>query len=821
MSAEGPLPRATYRLQLTRDFGFRAAGALAGYLGRLGISHAYLSPILKARSGSMHGYDVVDPAAINPELGTEAAFRDMAARFRAEGVGIILDIVPNHMGIGGSDNPYWLDVLENGEASRFAPWFDIDWTPPEPGLRGKILVPFLDRPLDEALTGGLLELRRDEDGKAAIWVYGHHKLPLAPESLDILADAPADETAIARLLPLQHWRLAAADTGDDEINYRRFFMISDLAGIRIEDDEVFSFVHRLPFRWIAEGLIDGLRVDHIDGLYDPTAYLQKLRASAPRPVFIVVEKILAEDETLPDEWPVEGTTGYEFAGLVTPFLTDPQGEAPVDNFYRQFTGVTETPAEIERASKLRVMDHELAAELNSLAFRLKALADEQRPGHDLTRHALSQALRSVVASLGVYRTYRDGSGLSEADAAWLRTAFADARRRDPDLARRAFDFVESTMVGADAGQTAQDLALRIQQFTGPVMAKGLEDTALYRSNRLISLNDVGERPDRFSVTVEAFHAAMADRLRDQPHGLLGSSTHDSKRGEDARHRIGAISGHAAEWIIAVPQWVELIEGSGAPAIHRDDAYVFFQLLVGAWPGPDLTERLLGAMQKSLREARLRSSWAAPDAAYEAKVEAFLRRALEPSTENAFLESFKRFAARLCHDGAVNGLIATVLKFTVPGVPDIYQGAERWNQMLVDPDNRRPIDFAAAQGQDAAGRPFESLLGDWEDGAVKQALIRRLLTLRAARPALFASGDYVPVATAGSGRLLAFERRYGEDRLFVAARRFPWRGGAAETETVPAPEGRWRDAISGSPVEPGRLVFDDALPFRILTNFGTG
>lgn len=818
MTPAGPVPRATYRLQLTRNFGFRAAGALAGYLGRLGISHAYLSPILKARPGSTHGYDVVDPAQINPELGTEADFREMAGRFRAEGIGIILDIVPNHMGIGGSDNPYWLDILENGAASRFASWFDIDWKPPEPSLEGKILVPFLDRPLDRALADGLLELRRSEDGKAAIWVYGHHKLPLAAESLDMLADGPVGTDMIARLLPLQHWRLAAADTGDDEINYRRFFTISDLAGIRIEDEAVFSLVHRLPFQWIAEGLVDGLRIDHIDGLREPTAYLRKLRARAPRPIHVVVEKILAESEALPAAWPVDGTTGYEFAALVTPFLTDPQAERPLDGFYRQFTGVTEAPGEIERASKLRVMDHELAAELNSLAFRLKALADAARPGHDLTRYALRRTLRSVVASLGIYRTYFDAGGLSEADATRLRTAFADARRRDPDLARRAFDFVESIMTGGLAGEAAYDLALRIQQFTGPVMAKGLEDTALYRANRLISLNDVGERPDRFSVTIEAFHAAVADRLRTQPQGLLGSSTHDSKRGEDARHRIGAISGHAAEWIVAVPQWVELIEARGAPAIARDDAYVFFQLLVGAWPGPDLTERLSGAMQKSLREARLRSSWAAPDAAHEAKVDAFLRLALEPNADNAFLDSFRDFAARPCHDGAVNGLIATVLKLTVPGVPDIYQGAERWNLMLVDPDNRRPIDFAAAQTQEAAGRPFDSLLGDWEDGAVKQALIQKLLGLRRARPALFARGDYIPITVPDSARLLAFERRHGEDRLFVAIRRFPWRGEAGE---MAAPAGSWHDAVGGGRIEAEALRFEAALPFRVLTNFRAG
>lgn len=815
MSDQNPVPRATYRLQLNKNFRFAEVTRLAGYLGRLGISHAYLSPIFKARPGSLHGYDVVDPTEVNPELGTEAEFRSMAAALKAEGVGLMLDIVPNHMGIGGSDNPYWLDVLEHGPKSRYAHWFDIDWDPPAPSLEGKVLVPFLDRPLDAALADGVLEVRRDPDGKPAIWAHGHHKLPLSPQSVADLPEGPIDRDAIAALLPHQHWRLAAHDTGNDEINYRRFFMISDLAGLRIEEQEVFDHVHRLPLGWIGEGLVDGLRIDHIDGLYDPAGYLARLEAAAPRPIYIVVEKILAEGEALPAAWPVAGTTGYEFASLVTPFLIDPVGEAPIDAFYRRFTGMTEPFAETERQSKLSVMAHELAAELTALAARLKRLADRLRPDGDLTRHALQQALASAVSSLGVYRTYLGPDGASPADAAVFADAFAAAGGHDRDLPERSVAFVEAVMTGAIAGPEAQNLARRIQQFTGPVMAKGLEDTALYRANRLVSLNDVGERPSRFSVSVEEFHAAMVERRATQPHALLASSTHDSKRGEDARHRIGALSGHAAEWIVAVPQWLALIEARGAPPIAPDDAYVFFQLLIGAWPGPDLIERLQGAMEKSLREARRRSSWAAPNAAYEARVAAFIRTALAPTEDNAFLAAASPFLARLAHAGAVNGLIATVLKLTVPGVPDIYQGAERWAQSLVDPDNRRPVDFAPRLAQGADAPDWENPLADWTDGALKQALIQRLLAVRRIRPALFVDGEYLPVRTGESDRLLAFERRHGEDRLVVALCRFPWRG--PPTETVALPGGDWFDVVGERQITGGALTFDGVLPFRVVAN----
>lgn len=827
MSDPGRPPvRATYRLQLHKDFGFAEAARLAPYLGRLGISHAYLSPILKARPGSLHGYDTVDHAEVNPELGGIDGFRDMAAACRAAGIGIILDIVPNHMGIGGSDNPYWLDVLAKGETSRYAHWFDIDWAPAEPGLAGKVLVPFLDRSLEEALASGLLDLRRNVDGNGySVWIHGHHRLPVAAETHGEAARVLAEGAGLAGLLARQHWRLANASVANDVINYRRFFIISDLAGLRIEDDEVFDAVHRLPFALVAEGLVEGLRVDHVDGLRCPAAYCRKLRAQAPRPVYIVVEKILGEGETLPEDWQVDGTTGYEFAALATPLLVDPAGETALTDFHRRFTGVIADPAEIERAAKLRVMEHELAAELDSLALRLDRLARAERPDGDLTRRALRLALRAFVAAMPVYRTYLADGAPKAADRALLHQAVAEARARNPELEPRAFDFIAAVVTGESHAPAARDVALRIQQFTGPVMAKGLEDTALYRHSRLLALNDVGERPEPFGRPTGDFHAANRARLRRFPHSLLATSTHDSKRGEDTRCRIAALSGQAEAWAAAVPGWVAALEAQGAPAIHPDDAHVVLQQLVGALPTDGQTagfaERLAGATRKALREARLRSSWIAPDADYEAKVETFIRLALAPG---ALPASFRSMEEQIGYDGARNGLIETTLKLTVPGVPDIYQGAELWEQSLVDPDNRRPVDFdRRRQLLEQASAPLGDLMSHWQDGAVKLALIARLLAARRRQPQLFGAGSYVPVGGGGpeGARLCAFERRWEAEALFVAVRLYPWRQGGPAAIQLPPPgkDRRWTDLLTPGAALSDSARFDPVLPIIVCGNFG--
>ena len=821
-------PRATYRLQMTKDFTFRQAAGLAPYLQRLGISHAYLSPILKARKGSTHGYDTVDHTMINPELGTRGDFDDMAATFRSHGIGIALDIVPNHMGVGGDENPYWLDVLERGPLSPYADWFDINWSPSEPTLKNKILVPFLGASLNESLEKGTVELRHDEAAHSfAVWAEDTHKLPLRPDTYAMVNNGGPPQAAVDRLnspegradlmaiMDAQHWKLARFSAGADDINYRRFFIVSDLAGIRIERPEVFEHVHRLVFELVEQGLVQGLRVDHVDGLYDPKAYALALRQKAPRPIYLVVEKILAPNEMLQPEWGVDGTTGYEFAGAATRLLVDPAGDAKLTDAYEQYTRQSQTLAHIEYEAKCDIIDFEMAAELDDLADRLRAIAVQHAATADLTRNTLRNVLREVVASMPVYRTYVDETGASDSDRRFVGVAMGKARRTLHGLDPSAFDFVEAVMRGQPVPATstaASDLilgtALRIQQYTGPVMAKGLEDTALYRYNRLIALSDVGEKPDRLSGSIAAFHDFNVARHQNMPLGMLTTSSHDSKRGEDARARIAALSGRPEQWIAAVAEWSGLLEAAGAPEIEPNDRYYFLQLLVGSWPlqfaeSGDLPSgqlqafqnRLDAAMRKSVRESRVRTNWNAPDTDYEAAIAKYVATALR--AEGAFLEAFRRFDRDIGPEGAQNSIIETVLKLTVPGVPDIYQGAELWEQSMVDPDNRRPVDFDArvqALGPEAS---FGELVTHWRDGRLKQRVIAELLACRADNPELFAQGTYEPVV-APNDAVCAFVRRSKSATLLVAVQLYPWRSrprsDAAFQLPTGSPETRWYSVL---------------------------
>jgi (1->4)-alpha-D-glucan 1-alpha-D-glucosylmutase len=794
-SSVRPVPRATYRLQLHKGFTFAHAAALAPYLSRLGISHAYLSPVLKARRGSMHGYDTVDHTILNPELGTMLEFEAMAAAYKAEGMGIILDIVPNHMGIGGDQNAKWLDVLEWGPRSRYADWFDINWDPSEPTLKNKVLVPFLGQSFGDALEQGKLEVRRDDKtGDFSVWAEQTHKLPICPDTYHLIgsmegvghlngADGRED---LARLIDAQYWRLARFSVATDDINYRRFFIVSDLAAIRVERDDVFEEVHRLVFDLVGRGLVGGLRVDHVDGLYDPKAYLHKLRAMCPRPIYLVVEKILAPHESLRVGWDVEGTTGYEFASVVTRLLTDPAGETKLTKAYETFTGQTSRLQDIERDAKRAIMDFEMAAELDALSNRLRTLAATDAKTADLTRNAIRSGLREVIACLPVYRTYLDGGGLDDEDRRVVAVAVAEAREAVPAIDPAVFDFLNDIMVGELCKKhpgydqkAAVDVARRIQQYSGPVMAKGLEDTALYRYNRLIALSDVGEKPDRFSTSVAAFHDANRQRLRDHPHGMLASSSHDTKRGEDVRARLAALSGYVDGWTGLVEKLSEQLREAGAPDIDANDRYYFFQTLFGAWP-TNITaksaateldafhRRLDAAMLKSVREARLRTNWSVPRSDYEEEVSSFIATAFQNGEVLKSLEQFERLIGTA---GAQNGLIEVVLKLTVPGVPDIYQGAEFWEQSMVDPDNRRSVDFSLRELSIATEPVWAELFATWRDGRIKQHVIARLLGLRRRLPAVFDYGSYEPI---GMGdHICAFERRHGTDRVLVAVRLSPW------------------------------------------------
>ena len=902
--AERPAaPRATYRLQFRAGFGFAEAAALAPYLARLGVSHVYASPYFKARPGSTHGYDIVDHNRLNPELGDDAAFRAMAAAFRENGLGQILDFVPNHIGVGGADNPRWLDVLEWGADSEYAGWFDIDWDPDRRYLTGKLLVPLLGEQYGAVLEAGQLALRFEpETGSFAVWAYDTHKLPVCPLhyarvlgdahpalerfgdafsglpdwrphiadrarelQAELAAAAGADpdlraavEAAVARLngepgeleswrsldalIQDQHWRAAHFRVAADDINYRRFFNINELAGIRMELPAVFDHAHALVFDLLRDGTLDGLRIDHVDGLLDPKGYLIRLRDRAPRPFYLVVEKILARHEALREDWPVEGTTGYEFANLVLGLLTDPAGEEGLTRAYAEFAGEDRPFAEIVRDCKLRIMANEMASELNVLARDAGRIARQNPRTADFTRNILGRALREIVAAFPVYRTYVDSAASpSDADRRDLDWAVAQARRNEPDLDPSVFDFLHrllSTDLVAQprsgfSRHAVTRFAMGVQQYSGPVMAKGLEDTAFYRYNRLVALNEVGGHPDHVGISLAAFHKANAQRARRWPQAMLATSTHDTKRGEDVRARLSVLSEMPEEWARQVRTWSRIlrarrgdVEVTAPP--DRNDEYLFFQLLLGSWPAewtgapPDADAvrafalRIEDAMRKSLREAKLRSSWAAPNSAYEDAMLGFVRDALATSVSAAFFDVFLPFQAQVAQLGLRNSLVQVVVKLTAPGVPDLYQGTELWDLSLVDPDNRRPVDFAlrtrllgevAAALERDRGAAMREMLEHWQDGRIKLAVTLTLLGHRSAHPALYAEGDYTPVLAAGTDadRVCVFLRMRGEDAVLTVARRFPGRAQPALDaelawpETLPAVP-LWRELLTGRTYE---------------------
>jgi len=902
-----PIPRATYRLQFHKEFGFRDAAALAPYFAQLGISHVYASPYLKARPGSKHGYDIVDHGQLNPELGDKTAFDEMVTAFRDNGLGHILDFVPNHIGVGGADNPWWLDVLEWGPQSEYAGWFDIDWEPDRRYLEGKLLVPFLGDQYGAVLEAGQLTLRFDpETGSFAVFSYNTHKLPICPlhyqrvlgeehPELERLGDAfsglpewhpriaqrakdlqaelgalvrrrsdvrQAVQAAVDRingqpghleswrgldvLIQDQHWRAAHFRVAADDINYRRFFNINELAGLRMELPELFDQAHRLAFELLREGVLDGLRIDHIDGLLDPKGYLLHLREQAPRSFYLVVEKILARHEVLREDWPVEGTTGYEFANLVLGLLVDPLGEEGFTQFYRAFTGEHSAFDETVRACKVRTMLNEMASEVNVLARDAARVARQDPRTADFTRNILQRALQEFVACFPVYRTYIDSSGEpTEADRRDIDWAVAHARRNETDVDPSAFDFLHRLLTtdlvaeprSGFSRQSVIRFAMRVQQCSGPVMAKGLEDTALYRYNRYVALNEVGGHPDHFGVTIAAFHRANVQRAEHWRHAMLSTSTHDTKRGEDIRARLAVLSEIPEEWARQIQAWSRIlrarrgdVEGTAPP--DRNDEYLFYQLLLGAWPA-DLTgiesldpeklrlfgERMEGAMVKSMREAHLRSSWASPDTAYEEAMLGFVRDALDISRPNAFLNAFLPFQERIARHGSRNSIVQTILKLTLPGVPDIYQGAELWDLSLVDPDNRRPVDYRTRLellGQVSAPlrrdrhAAMHDMLEDWQDGRAKLSVIATLLGHRRDHPKLFAEGSYEPLIATGAkaDQIVAFARRYQEDVLIVAVARFPLRSEADRDWTgteIPWPQAginqtHWRDLFCGRVVE---------------------
>ena len=788
MTAGGP-PRATARLQIHAGFTLDDARAALPYLAGLGVSHVYTSPLLAARPGSAHGYDVTDPTRIDPERGGEPGFERFAEALRAHGLGLILDIVPNHMAASPDHNLWWRDVLEHGRASPYAAVFDIDWdAPPHPG---RVLLPILGRPYREALRAGEIGLRYEaETGRFTVTVPGH-TLPVARGTAAIgaaIERSTPDE--LHNMLEQQHYRLVHWRVSAAECNYRRFFDIDDLVAVRAEDPAVFDATHRRILEAVAAGQVQGLRIDHIDGLADPAGYLARLRRAvdavrpAGAPFTIWVEKILAEGEELPADWPVEGTTGYEVANAIHALQLDRDAAGPIRSAYARFTGDDGSMEDTVRRCRRAVIEGSLAAPFEALVDAIDRLASggwvehgQTRATIRVTRAAIRDALAAVIEHMAAYRGYLGGSGGGTAFG--LEAAIGAARDALPATARTALTLVADLVTGRIPGEDAARILCRFQQLTGAVAAKAVEDTAFYRHIALVSLNEVGGAPGRFGIEPEAFHDIFARRRRDWPDALSALSTHDHKRGADVRARLAALSELVPDWQAGLAAWSSLLaphRDGGRPAPSRRHEYLFYQTVIGTWPadGPDAAyaDRIAAYMLKAAREGKDETSWTDPDEAYEAGLERFVRAALDPA--GPFAAEVAPFAERDARIGAVNGLAQLAMQMTLPGIPDLYQGTEEWDLSLVDPDNRRPVDWGrlAAQLEQVAEADPAELAAAWPDGRIKHWLAARLLRLRRDEPDLFARGDYAPVQVSGpaAAHVVAWRRSLDGRHLVIAVPR---------------------------------------------------
>ena len=853
---------ATARLQFHRGFTLDDAVALVPYYSKLGTSHLYASPLLTARAGSTHGYDIVDHNRINPELGGEEALHRLVATLRQHSMGLILDIVPNHMGVGGNDNAWWLDVLEWGRTSPYAEYFDIDWDPPDATLRGRLLAPFLGTSYGECLDAGDLVLRFDEgDGRLFVG-YHDHRFPINPRDYasvllttggpletparafaelggggrdtvrreaeaarqELLqptyraaiqeclhaysAKSPEGRERLHRLLDRQNYRLAWWRAATDEINWRRFFDVNGLAGVRVEVPEVFEATHRTVFRLYTEGLIDGVRIDHVDGLANPRDYCRKLRrrlesAAQHRPdglrdapPVIWIEKILAPHERLASDWLTDGTTGYDFMNDVSAVLHDPAGEAPLTALWTALTSRAAAFDDEAKPARRQILSESLSSELFATANALHRIARRNLATRDYTLSAIRATLTELLVHFHAYRIYAGPAGISPVDQRVMDWAMAGARRSVRPADRPLLELVNGWLSGTQlrevpAGTRRQEWGramVRFQQLSAPTAAKSVEDTTFYRYGRLLSRNEVGSEPSQWAMTPAAFHAANKERQKRFPLALLATATHDHKRGEDARARLAVLSEAPGEWEAALARWMRLnaplrrdLDG---PAPDAADEVMLYQTLVAAWPlglMPEdrpgvkaLEERVAAWLEKALREAKRHTSWAAPDADYEGACRAFLAGLLDPERSADMAGELAAFAMRIAAAGAVNGLGQALLRMTCPGIPDLYQGTEYWDFSLVDPDNRRPVDFAARAASLYADCDPASLLSAWRDGTVKQAVIARTLTLRARFPGLFTDGAYIPLRTEGPGadQVLAFARVHEGRAAVVAVTRLP-------------------------------------------------
>ncbi len=923
---------ATYRLQLNTDFGFRRARDVVAYLHDLGITHCYSSSILAAMPGSTHGYDVIDHSRVNPELGTEEDFKTWCRSLHDRDMGLILDVVPNHMGIAKALNRWWYDVLENGSSSRFAAVFDIDWHPLKRELHNKVLLPILSDHYGVVLENQEITVAYEED--RFVVHCGGCRLPLAPKSwstvlsyrLDSLlsddmaqaesegltelqsiltairhlpdredstpdereererekevirkriavllannqriaafvqgniclfngtAGEPRSFDLLDELLNQQAYRLASWKVASEEINYRRFFDINDLAAIRVEECSVFEATHEVVFKLLRDGAATGVRIDHVDGLYDPGGYLQHLQnrarselsgaSSAERPLFVVVEKILGLDEPLPESWPVEGTTGYEFLNTVNGLFVDHTRERTFSDFYRRITGRSQPYADAVYEAKQLIMRASMASEINVLGHQLNLLSERDRRSRDFTLNSLTNAIREIIACFPVYRTYVTvgAEPVSERDKAFIHRAVAQAKRRNPTIGREVFDFIRSLLLKEhrpEVGKTDEyeRFVMKFQQTTSPVTAKGIEDTVFYRYNRLLSLNEVGGQPQQFGIAPEVFHRRMVDRQARWPKGLSATATHDTKRGEDARARLNVLSEIPDEWKARVTRWVKLnakyrVMHESEEIPDANDEYLLYQTLLGAWPSGDLRPderddfctRIRQYMEKAIHEAKIHSSWVNPNREYDDGVRRFVQTIHDNSRTNKFLDDFLPFKERIARAGLFNSLAQTLLKVTAPGIPDFYQGSELWDWNLVDPDNRRPVDYArrhtlVRELKEVLARPdrfdvVQDLMRHSADGRIKLYLILAGLRCRRMHADVFEQGRYVPLEAEGpeARHLLAFARLHGAHMVMVAVPRL------VAIRSAEAMDSIWDETWVMMPPEWGALQFQDMLTGRSI------
>lgn len=952
------IPGSTYRLQFNRFFTFRDAAGVIGYLHDLGVTDIYASPYVKAKAGSLHGYDITDHNALNPEIGTEEDYTVMTDELKRHGMGQMLDVVPNHMCVDDSANAWWMDVLENGPSSPFAHFFDVDWTPVKKELTDRVLLPILGDQYGNVLEKRELILCFEE---GAFFVnYYEHRFPLRPQSyvsilehrielLQELLSAGHPEfseyqsiiTALRHLPPhtetdpvrieeryrekevikrrlrdlcsrcpevnahvdenvrlfngtkgdpksfdlldellrdqvfrLSHWRVAT-----EEINYRRFFDINELGAIHAERSDVFQATHALVFRLIREGSVTGLRVDHPDGLYNPAEYLHRLqrgcfvqRMTGPglsgpspenerelaerydeaaladpayKPFYVVGEKILVKSERLPEDWPILSTTGYVFLNSVNGIFIDGGGAKAFDRIYEKIVKAKMNFQDVVYEKKKLVMQVSMASEANTLGHYLNGLSEKNRHTRDFTLYSLRSAIIEVISCFPVYRTYTNTWAVADRDRQIIESAVSRAKRKNPAISESIFDFLKDVlllrfpreMTDEDRGAWL-DFAMRFQQITGPVMAKGVEDTAFYVYNRLVSLNEVGGAPDRFGTSLETFHGQNIERGKNWTNALITTSTHDTKRGEDARARINVLSELPAAWAEKVRtwsrmnrKWKTLIEGSDAP--DRNEEYLFYQTLIGAWPEGtpegegtaygDFLRRIREYMLKASREAKVTTSWINQNKAYEDALLSFIDAVLRPSAANLFLNDFLPFQRMVSHFGMLNSLSQTLLKICSPGVPDFYQGTELWDYSLVDPDNRRTVDFRKRvrmlaellrrESETTGVNLARELSQNKEDGRIKMYLIRKALAFRKVRRELFDQGEYLPLSADGSRaeHVCAFERRRNGDSAIVVVPRFPTRLIAGDG-VLPFGKGVWEDS---------RLVLPGAAPGQRYRNIFTG